>query len=304
MIVPRGLAPPPPEREGRLWRLMGPAEADALVQRVMSQPQPPERVTVTVRQGGPVAQWDPFTGEIHRARVVSQDGQSSTVEVDLTSAPVGILVFGQEASHRRPAMPATAALALDGDWESELVQTQDNRYGDFAWPPSEGAPPVEVRRLDYLDGRLGSPDDEIGWASVLCGFAPLVEVGGPCRGRSPTAAQVGDWRPYLYSTRYGGHKTVGHHSGVGLQGMVPEQRRSSRWSGRSRRCRRGAAAARRAGGPRRGSSTRPASRHVSAASRADRGRHGAAARRPRRGGLGRRANAYPFSPDSTIPWTK
>jgi hypothetical protein len=202
---------------------MGPAEAEALVESVLSHPPPPERLTINVRQTGPVGQWDPFTGEIHRARVVARDARSTTVEVGLTSAPAGILVFGQAAGRPLPAMPSTVWRELDGDWASELVQTQDNRHGDFAWPPSPGAPPVEVRRLDCLDGRRGAPDDGADWTSVVCGFAPLVEVSGPHRGGSTAAAGIEDWRAYPCSTRFGGHKNVGHQSGVGLQGVVPEQ---------------------------------------------------------------------------------
>jgi hypothetical protein len=202
---------------------MGPAEALALVQTDMAWPSLPDHVTVTVRQPVPVAQWHPGTGQIHAARVVSHDAESSTVEVDLTSAPAGILVFGTESNQQPPLLPSSTLRELDGEWDCELVHTQDNRYGDFAWPPSEGAPQVEVRRLEYLDSRRGASEDDLSWESVLCGFATSVEISGPHRDPFLMPGRIDDWRPYLCSSRFGGYKNAGHQSGTGLQAVVPEE---------------------------------------------------------------------------------
>jgi hypothetical protein len=227
LIVPKQLAPPPPEREGRLWRLMRAGEADELVDKVKNRPPTPERITVTVRQTGSVIQCDPFTGKVHQVKVLSHDEGSTTVEVDLTSAPVGILAFGQDvgqlSAETLPAQPGPKLMELSEVWECEMVQTLNNEHGDYVWPPSEGAPPLEVRCLQYEEGKAGdsapASEGEV-VQEVITGFAPAIEISGPHAKSDLQEDQINDWRPYLFSPRFGALHDIGLYQQHGLKGMV------------------------------------------------------------------------------------
>ena len=215
LVVPDGLAPPPPDRGGTLVQIDG-DDAERMIDRAIAREPAPEVVTVSVRRTGPVEQWDPLTGVARKAQVVRVEGEWTTIEVDLSVSPLGVLVFGHSAQAAPSARRGQwAEVALGAEWSSELVPTADNRYGDLAWPPSSNPLPVEIRVL-----RVAGRD-------VLCGFGPRVEVAGPF---DPPDNRLGDlleqadlWRPVVYSTRIGIPKDPIHRQTLGPRAHVPPE---------------------------------------------------------------------------------
>ncbi len=247
-LVPRSTLPPPEERPNirQRLKLMGrtdynrltvagytieldyPEVDPSLTGTVSVWPTIPERMTVTIRQTGSVEQWDPFDGTVRPARVVLQDADSTTVDLDLSRTPAAILVFGAEPhAEAPPDVRLDATTDLGAKWSCELVPTLDNRYGDMDWPPYAGPLPVEVRRLDFHEG-ADADLPEGPWVPVLCSFAPFLEASGPYEaGTAPPEAleraDAGLWRPYWYSPRFGIEKDPLHWFHEGPKAVVPEE---------------------------------------------------------------------------------
>ena len=229
LIIPDRLAPPPPERENRLVG-MAPGDAEALVRAAVERPSTPERLTVSIHQAAPrqvgaVEQWDPTTGEARPARVLAQEGGWTTLELDFTAAPAVIVVFGhQPQAALAPAAGTPHVTQLAETWRCELIPTVDNRYGDFAWPPSPGPLPVETRTLQAtVESALG----ERKVADVRCGFAGWVEVHPPTMleaGQAPQPPKSdAEWQPYAYSLQIGIEKDPIHRQTLGPRYRVPPE---------------------------------------------------------------------------------
>ena len=164
-----------------------------------------DEVTIRVRdvQGAP-SLWDPFTGQsaaIPADCVRVADGLVE-VRVPMAGAPCAILVWGDgraspPASRRR----GETLMTLPDTWQSQLVPTMDNRWGDFALPASTEPLPAEQWTL-----KTGNGDP------VLATFGP--------RARWKTD---GDWQVAEWSLSRGIHKDHLHRASLGPAGHVPEE---------------------------------------------------------------------------------
>ncbi|MFP6641241.1 MAG: hypothetical protein VCC04_13425, partial [Myxococcota bacterium] len=180
---------------------------------------------------GAAQQWDPWTGEARCADVIRTTETTTTVRVDFTESPGALVIFGQglpEPTVKR-ALPGEMITALDGAWECEVIPPGDNDWGDFAWPPHAGPPPVEIRTLRYrpeqsdedglASGWSARDCDDGDWSTVTTSFGPYVEVAGTFEaGASPPAEA--DWRPYRYSQRLGMEGDPVHRGLLGPKGHL------------------------------------------------------------------------------------
>ncbi len=108
------------------------------------------------RAKGKAELWDAWTGSIRELPVVSQGDDGTVLRIPLAPPRSSLIVF----SPGRPLMEATApaekqsdqvpSVPLDGLWESELVPTMDNRWGDFSLPPTEEVIGAEAREMHYM----------------------------------------------------------------------------------------------------------------------------------------------------------
>ncbi len=136
-------------------------------------------------------------------------------------------------------------IVLDGPWESTIVQTIDNEWGDLALPPHAGPPPVQAWRMEHRDDvddvglaeRWYDDAGTDGWTATRVTFGPHAVMIGPMPadacpppltpqqvaaavdGASPLAE---DWQVVEYSDRYGIEKDPGHFFS-GPKGFVPEE---------------------------------------------------------------------------------
>jgi hypothetical protein len=176
------------------------------------------RVRVRHAPGAPVLA-SPF-GAPPRPLPYTVDGVVTEVVVPFSDGPAALLVFppgtppaasagAPPPPAGSPAVPPAVAaehretLPLDGEWLAELVPTLDNRWGDFAWPPSVATDPV-VQRWE-LEHRRDGVD---GWQPGLATFGPHGLVGNT---------------PVTYSASRGIRKDPIHRPALGPKGHVPEE---------------------------------------------------------------------------------
>ncbi|WP_132156000.1 hypothetical protein [Kribbella antiqua] len=161
-------------------------------------------VTLRVRDvPGPPVLVDPFGGS-PRPLGYETSGDVVSVEVPFDAGPAALVVFavGNDAAPSAVS-PEWRVSSLDGDWETELIPTLDNTWGDFAWPASAPSSEVVVERW-ALDHRVEGSDE---WRPAHATFGPHGLIDG---------------QPMEYSERLGIHKDPIHHHALGPKGHVPE----------------------------------------------------------------------------------
>lgn len=194
---------------------------------------------VTFRAVGRAELWDPWTGGVRPLAALRTTATSTTLRVPLEAAPTAFVVFNPSVSPRRrllpsPPRPSLKPLFFPRLWEVELVPTMDNRWGDFAWPPSPGPLPVECRVFRYRwekEGEDGlaagwatAPPEGPSWSRVAATFGPYWKVSPPLPAdSSPPSGPGEDWGEAVYSLRYGIEKDPLHRHWLGPKGHVPSE---------------------------------------------------------------------------------
>jgi len=219
-------------------------------------------MTLTVRDVPATAElWDPGTGARHTLKAGLMPDGSVRVNVPFHGSPCALVVFGgvptadesfagESASARAPSPRETdTQLELDGPWDSTLLETLDNRWGDIAKPAFPGSPPVQNwtfqhrQETDAEDGRkLGwqcTGHDDSQWETAHVGFGTRGWLYGPNHANEAptpldhdvfsriTTAQATldgpEWRRAIYSTARGIRKDALHIRALGPKGYVPEE---------------------------------------------------------------------------------
>lgn len=208
----------------------------------------PPSMTVTIRgvQHAPEL-WDPFDGSRRRlAATVHTEGV--TVEVPFATGPAALLVWPANTTARDGVAASPGALQqihlFDEVWEAALEPTLDNRYGDFAWPAHDGAPPVQTWHMQHREERPGEDGLAAGWQlqngartdwkqvtvtfatqGWWCGPQAPATLPAPLAGVQPGGdpLAVAAWQPLHYSLSRGiAHDPI-HRGTLGPKGHVPEE---------------------------------------------------------------------------------
>jgi len=141
------------------------------------------------------------------------------------------------------------SLTLEGEWESELKPTMDNRWGDFRLPAMEKMIGAEARIFRYAEEKSARPGyqarefDDSRWPRVTHGFGLKLWKLGPLPKSSDMAAleaklaaleavdpavpvEIGGkryaWTPYAFSWRWGKQGDPGHQGYHGLKENVSD----------------------------------------------------------------------------------
>lgn len=138
----------------------------------------------------------------------------------------------------RPASPPVR-VDVSGPFACRLEPTCDNRRGDFAWPPSDGPIPVEVRAMRYHEDDVGQDTaawrradfDDSGWDTVLASYGPRATWIGPMpvpEGQTfetmkRPAGVAGQVHTAEYSLRLGIDEDPVYPSALGGKGRIPEE---------------------------------------------------------------------------------
>jgi hypothetical protein len=124
-------------------------------------------MTVLVRgvKGAPEL-WDPFTGK-QRLLVARDVKDGVEVDVPFDGGPAALLVWPEKV----PASKATAKkaprelLRLDGPFETQLLPSLDNRFGDIDLPAHKGAPPMQTWYFEHREEKDAEDGVALGWTA-------------------------------------------------------------------------------------------------------------------------------------------
>lgn len=199
-----------------------------------------QRDRAEVRIDGPVGaveQWDPATGKSVPVSVRPTSG-GVAVTVDFSLSPITILVWsdkGETVFAKVPGVVAGNALALPGQWASEIVPTIDNRHGDFTLPASEGPLPIQAWQVGYRESDGTAPDNawqgDEGWQRVPVtdgvrgwSFGPVSadKLPGVLSSGHAGALDGAGWNAIRYSLSRGIDHDVQHDKTLGPKSRVLE----------------------------------------------------------------------------------
>jgi len=135
--------------------------------------------------------------------------------------------------------PEIKRIDIPGPFDCELIPTCDNSDGSFAWPPSKGPIPVEVRSFRYHEERKSDDAaewtardfDDSQWETVIASFGPRAEVAGPLNLEAGVTfdtvdsipSDAGPFREAVYSTRLGIDEDRMFSAALGGKGRIPEE---------------------------------------------------------------------------------
>jgi len=187
-----------------------------------------------------IEQWDAWTGG-----VVSLP-RADVVVVDLAPRESRVFVRSRDdleiaaTASEAVAVPRTAS--LDGEWQSLIHPTLDNRHGDFILPATSGLLGPSARRFRYCDEYVDDCEwvsedfDDSGWHETTYSFGAQLEFAGPfppgtgfveLESALDVRCDSLEWQPYEFSRRWGiekdpflTHWLSGPH---GLKGVVPDE---------------------------------------------------------------------------------
>jgi alpha-L-rhamnosidase len=127
---------------------------------------------------------------------------------------------------------------IPGPLQCSLLPTCDNSQGCFAWPPSNGPIPVEIRAMRFHAETDGDTDnwtatdyDDSQWKTVLASFGPRAEYCGPLtlgKGenfktiKAPPKIKLA-FKPVVYSLRLGVDEDRVFSNSLGGKGRIPEE---------------------------------------------------------------------------------
>ncbi len=144
----------------------------------------PQGTPCTFRCLGRVELWNTWTGERRILPVQQQTSRKTQLRIPNPAHEASIIVFspGRPEIEGRLAREISGVeqqtIALDGEWECELVPTMDNRWGDFRQPPSSATIGAEARTMKYADNYdltdawRQRDFDDTQWTEVECSFGP------------------------------------------------------------------------------------------------------------------------------------
>ena len=207
------------------------------VYMVMNVPQGEE---CFFRALGKAELWNPWTGETAPLPVERQTAKGSVVRIPNKPPASSIIVFSP--GEPIPAPPASSLaetiLPIDGEWESELVPTMSNQWGDFRQPPSNEYIGAEAREFRYAPAIQAGEDwmlpgyDDSSWQVVRNSFGPQMQVlhlppeADPqqtAKGLlNPESGKDAAWRPHSFSWRWGVQDQPGSQGYHGLKERVSD----------------------------------------------------------------------------------
>ena len=201
----------------------------------------------TFRATGQVELWDPWSGETKPLPVLEQSATVTRLKLPLSEKELQLIVFspGHPQLASEAKLPVLKSkIALEGEWEFELKPSQDNRWGDYHWPPSPELIGAEARRFRYADETADSVDwekpdfNDKGWRWQTYSYGAQFWKLGPMPAEADTKAleervasleqidpavpvRVGGkeyrWTPYEFSWRFGVEGDPGYQGFCGLK---------------------------------------------------------------------------------------
>lgn len=179
------------------------------------------------RSKGRVELWDANTGDMSSYPIVRQTDDGTWLRMEKETGNSYLIVFspGEPEIARETTMlelPSTE-IALNGEWEVELLPTMHNKWGDYRFPAFDGLIGAEARSFKYQPSPLPAPVrtnwtrpgfNDSGWNEEIHGYGPQAET---------RAGGAADWEPVSFSWQYGVWDNPGGQGFHGLKGKVDDR---------------------------------------------------------------------------------
>jgi len=166
------------------------------------------------RAKGKAELWNVFDGTREAYPVVRQTDEGTFLKIQCDAENSSFIVFsaGEPVFEDVNAVVASHSetVALDGEWETELLPTLDNRWGDYRLPPTEGLISAEGRTFRHCPAALSAAGwfkpafDDSDWTESVYGFG----------------FQFRSDAPVEFSWQYGVYDQPGSQGYHGLKGKV------------------------------------------------------------------------------------
>lgn len=137
------------------------------------------------RATGKVELWDAADGSIVDYPVIRQTAEGTWLKARKEPTNSYLFVFSPgvpkiEDQHHK-TLQVMSQTIIDGNWETELLPTMNNKWGDFRFPAFDGFISAEARSFRHCPAGLASknwmqPDfDDSQWTESVYGFGPQME---------------------------------------------------------------------------------------------------------------------------------
>lgn len=181
----------------------------------------PTSVQLTIPDATVVEQWGIIDGSV--TPVAPQaDG---TWRISLAQAPAALLFIpdhGNASPQPAVAPSLIAQTDLSGSWQTQIVATVDNQWGDLARPATGLMWPHTMRFADAAGTVQTQGFGTYGWVTAPAPSAALPSALAAI-GSGTDPLQVAGWQPLVYSLTRGIHKDRLHWGMLGPKGYVPEE---------------------------------------------------------------------------------
>ncbi|WP_323726958.1 glycosyl hydrolase [Petrimonas sp.] len=175
------------------------------------------------RATGRVELWDAHNGTAQVCPVLSQDESGTRIRMNRETGNSYLIVFSPGeplmADEESKTLQLRQTVALEKEWQTELLPTLQNKWGDFRFPAFDGMIGAEARTFRFtpdngVAGDWMKPDyDDSKWEEGIYGYGP----------QFMTSADGTPWIPLSFSWQYGVWDNPGAQGYHGLKGKVDDR---------------------------------------------------------------------------------
>lgn len=187
------------------------------------------------REKGCVEFWDVNDGKKYRLSDIEETNEGTIVRMPYGKSSFQIIVFTpySNAPFYNNSKNVNRKVKLGDVWECEMIPVLNNRFGDFHYPGTEEKLSPEIRHYQYLLSEKSNMDikhiNDKEWSEVTYTYGTEFMYSGATDQVLNDAylAQMksapNDWKPYIYSRKWGVYGDAGHQGYHGLKmEMNPE----------------------------------------------------------------------------------
>ncbi len=190
------------------------------------------------RATGKVELWDAANGTTSTYPVVRQTNEGTWLHVEKEPSNSYLFVFSpgtpmmEDKERKKPEL--IAQYPVTGEWETELLPTMNNKWGDFRFPAFDGFIGAEARSFRHQPADISGKDwmqpgfDDSSWTESIYGYGPQA-IYYPVSSSEPIELSIATLKekdlpgkPLEFSWQYGIWDNPGSQGWHGLKGKVSD----------------------------------------------------------------------------------